>query len=595
MRYAASIAAVLLCTALPAQKLEWKLQRDAFAAYAKERHELEFRHDHRILRMGPDPVPGFFAYELEDGRRVSWSGPSLLDLPPMLALSLGPARLRQKDRRKRHFDNVQKFGRVLVTGSFLTTADEDATRIEQEGSFELRCVEADWDGLRRDLWEQRRIEGELTLHGCSLEIRRTLDLESGRVTRFEFTLKGALQPKAKLDDEGDARSFRLSEAWRFDRFKQPGYDGFRREVNEAIARAQSHLTSKLEAWLEGHEMRKGEDQSGNTYGTGRLALVLLAIQKGEPDHDLPGMKRAFAELRRREPRDTYSLASSILALETLYENANEIQQLRDGLLQAPARRHPGDEDRALLQEWTRRLLGNYDSSVDRGYLLRFHYTQGPHYDNSNTQYAALGLAAAERCGIEVPTSAWLGLAAHWQKELRVEEARPRPLRLVTYAERRARDAQARTGSRRRGRRIAPQGFGYRLEGVPYGSMTCAGITGLQLTLGALLAPGRRAPRKLIGELEAARHAGFAWLAENWNLRNNPRKHRDYYYYWLYSLERSFELGGIAALDERDWYFEGALQLLWIQQRSGAWGRLEDTAFALLFLKKASAPAVTENR
>jgi hypothetical protein len=69
----------------------------------------------------------------------------------------------------------------------------------------------------------------------------------------------------------------------------------------------------------------------------------------------------------------------------------------------------------------------------------------------------------------------------------------------------------------------------------------------------------------------------------------------HYYYWLYCLERSCELAGIARLHGRDWYYEGGVQLLSHQQQNGSFRAehpstllLDSTCFAVLFLAKATA-------
>ena len=70
---------------------------------------------------------------------------------------------------------------------------------------------------------------------------------------------------------------------------------------------------------------------------------------------------------------------------------------------------------------------------------------------------------------------------------------------------------------------------------------------------------------------------------------------------LYGLERACELTGTARIQGRDWYHEGALQLLAQQQPNGSIRGegdgllLDSTCFALLFLKKATLPAVTTGR
>ena len=67
---------------------------------------------------------------------------------------------------------------------------------------------------------------------------------------------------------------------------------------------------------------------------------------------------------------------------------------------------------------------------------------------------------------------------------------------------------------------------------------------------------------------------------------------------LGAVARTF-LAGVALLHDRDWYYQGALQLLALQSRNGSWpaeqrGRqmLDATCFAVLFLKKAALPPTT---
>ena len=64
-------------------------------------------------------------------------------------------------------------------------------------------------------------------------------------------------------------------------------------------------------------------------------------------------------------------------------------------------------------------------------------------------------------------------------------------------------------------------------------------------------------------------------------------------------ERTCELAAVAHIQDRDWYYEGALQLMPHQGRNGAFQpehprglALDATCFAVLFLKKASLAAVT---
>jgi hypothetical protein len=80
-------------------------------------------------------------------------------------------------------------------------------------------------------------------------------------------------------------------------------------------------------------------------------------------------------------------------------------------------------------------------------------------------------------------------------------------------------------------------------------------------------------------------------APNWHL------------YYLYGLERAASLAGRGLIGQHDWYVEGAKHLVGMQKADGRWstgalgspGEFEgsdvlDTAWALLFLKRATRPA-----
>jgi hypothetical protein len=109
-------------------------------------------------------------------------------------------------------------------------------------------------------------------------------------------------------------------------------------------------------------------------------------------------------------------------------------------------------------------------------------------------------------------------------------------------------------------------------------------------------------RALAARIDDAIRDGYAWLADAFSVRCNPgyaERADHHWYYWLYCLERSCELAGIAHLHGRDWYHEGALQLLSQQQANGSFRAehpstllLDSTCFAILFLSKSTARAAT---
>jgi hypothetical protein len=129
-------------------------------------------------------------------------------------------------------------------------------------------------------------------------------------------------------------------------------------------------------------------------------------------------------------------------------------------------------------------------------------------------------------------------------------------------------------------------------------MTCAGIASLAIARDEL----RRMKAQHFsaadeGAVEEMIVGGWAWLDLHWGVDRNPGLDGDEWeHYWLYSLERAGLLTGVKIVNGKDWYFDGATELFAQQEASGAWKGPGDkesttpTCFALLFLKRATAPA-----
>jgi len=127
-------------------------------------------------------------------------------------------------------------------------------------------------------------------------------------------------------------------------------------------------------------------------------------------------------------------------------------------------------------------------------------------------------------------------------------------------------------------------------------MTAAGISSLAICQEALHpAHGfRRGDHRPIGRLV---EGGFAWFARHLTVWEIPGYGGGWIsrYYYLYGLERACELNRVARIQGRNWYFEGAVWLIAKQAPDGSWGTSDDSAFALLFLKKAVRPVITPSR
>ena len=137
-----------------------------------------------------------------------------------------------------------------------------------------------------------------------------------------------------------------------------------------------------------------------------------------------------------------------------------------------------------------------------------------------------------------------------------------------------------------------------------GSMTTSGIAVLAIAHDALTNPDRSNlyDAKLERALTTAVADGFAWLDVNFTVERNPGKNAPaWHYYYLYGLERAAIYGGKVLIGEHDWYVLGARYLVSHQKSDGRWSTgalggaeyepsdVVDTAWAILFLKKATKP------
>jgi hypothetical protein len=189
-------------------------------------------------------------------------------------------------------------------------------------------------------------------------------------------------------------------------------------------------------------------------------------------------------------------------------------------------------------------------------------------DNSNSQYAALGLRACLEAGIILPEEV-LTLAAKWWRDSQL----PDPDKGAYPA----------------------RGWGYaRIEApdqnvpVAYGSMTAGALGSLAIYCKMLGQEAKRDPTI---------RDGSAWLANQWSATTNPPgTGRNALYYYLYAIERLGIFTGAETFGKHEWYVEGARAILDTQRADGSWQSgggtkaddvLYDTCFAVLFLKRGT--------
>ena len=277
---------------------------------------------------------------------------------------------------------------------------------------------------------------------------------------------------------------------------------------------------------------------------GQLGLLCLAaLHDGVPLEDSV-LADALARLAAARIDATYALALRLLCAEACAKFA--------------------DRERAAQKDYSA-LLRNRDGGA-------FGYSpNAPHWDLSNTQYAALGLRAAASLGVDVPRKVWSSLADAVM------------------------DAQHSGG-----------GFSYQPNQEVTASMTAAGIGVLAICRQAMVAPGRRIP-----ELDRRIDKAWKWLADHKGVVGDSAISWSYYFH--YGLERASILCDRTEIGGVDWYQQGATMFVDEQRTDGGWasphGRAfvrpgtavsaVDTAFAVLFLRrrfqKIPTPLTEERR
>jgi hypothetical protein len=475
-----------------------------------------------------------FGHDLREGGQYRTATPRLADLAAILALRVPPA------------------------AAEWTLEFDDASAVRVRGS--VAAVEADGDTavvVARYLLAGAGREARV--RGGEAKVRLRFDRKEGVARHASGELRYALRPadgKGRPTEVRELFDFRLKEV------RRARHKGFQQEVDAAIASGVKHLLTL--------QKEDGSFEPHGNWEAGTTALALLTLSSCDVPRGDAAVAKALDWLCAQEPRRTYELAVGLMALRRAY----------------PAGREMPDDRRA----WCARALAALEKTC--GSPGSWGYPPGANaimkFDSSNTQYAALGLHAAVELGLPVRDAMWTGLVRHFGQVREREGAR------------------GRVGLVRQGEAVGdagplpvevPEVAGFRYwpgERRSWASMTCAGIASLALARHELRRIRKLTPR-VEDEIGAMILGGWAWLDTNWGMDRHPGKHGDDWYgYYLYSLERAAILDGVKRVGLRDWYYEGALQLLSRQRGDGGWdeqgaNRTCGTCFALLFLKKATQP------
>ncbi|MFB3066454.1 MAG: prenyltransferase/squalene oxidase repeat-containing protein [Planctomycetota bacterium] len=303
--------------------------------------------------------------------------------------------------------------------------------------------------------------------------------------------------------------------------------------------------------------------------------VKKKYRKTQAWNDKTGKKRGF-----RSPPDqvSYEVSSLMLMLEAMSQRSSKLtgkhkkRRLHtDSPSRPPLRSKFSKDDWKWLHQGVIFLtVGNRSSkggiqgcqNAAPGGGWRYGPRNGDQ-DLSATQFALLGLRAASQAGYPVKEKVW---------------------------------RTALNGVRQH--RAGGGGYSYRKgEGWSAGMDACA-LGSMIICKEQLELLGAPVPAWVDGHIKAA----MKHLDEVFDVQHNKGAHHGsaYHYYYLYAVERVGDLTGRKEFAGKDWYVRGAEFLLAQQHGDGSWTDATcmpprdtlGTCFALLFLKKATMPAVT---
>lgn len=558
------------CAALPATgadpvappTLTWRLGVSDLALYDVARVTVK---DGKEELGKADPLC-VFGHDLRDGGQYAPVTPYRFDLPAILGLRLpAPSATSLADV------SFRISLRDVLDLSFKGTC---STRVREDGA-----AEAVWT-LTFLSKGNPDVEDVGDVREGTAEVRTTFDLARRVPLASRVHLACAL--RRWVFPKGEKATVRVDETidLHLKDVRRARPDDFQHRVDAAIDRGLAFLRKKQET--------EGSYPSFQSWHLGTTALCALTLAECGVPRDDPAVEKALAWMvAQNVPEKTYEQGLSLMALERAYTPVSEEALLKSGRIKERRRDLPPDR-RVWCEKTANRLLLGVASPGSWGYppppnwLIQF--------DTSNTQYGALGLRAASRLSIPVSETMWIGLARHFEV-VRERKGTPGTVSLVHEGEK----AEPGTPSAVKVPEVA--GFLYSTRDASvWGSMVCGGIACLELARHELArSKSRKLTPTVAADLEAKIVSAWAWLDRHWGVDRNPEKPgNDWHLYYLYSLERAGVFSRVRTVGGKDWYYEGAEQLVASQEKDGSWkepgaNETVGTCFALLFLKRATAP------
>ena len=326
------------------------------------------------------------------------------------------------------------------------------------------------------------------------------------------------------------------------------------EVKQAIERGKQFLVKE--------QAQEGSWPAEANIRTGVSSLCILALINSGMSPQDPPVRRGLQYLRSRTQEEyggqyeTYQVSLLIMALAAAKEKSDAVliadlaQRLENGQIRAE---NPG--------AWSYTLTNGRQSGGDQ----------------SNTQFAILGLREAVEAGASVSRQTWELARDYWERNQNTIDG----------------------------------GWGYNVGGQggiqpSRGSMTVAGVASLSITQQMLksddgVAADGTPPCCDEAPPYVPLERGIGWLARGFSVNQNPGLGGvNNLLYYIYGVERAGRLSGQRFFGDHDWYREGTGMLLAIQ--NGVDGRfvgtgthesqpVYSTSLALLFLSKGLAPVL----
>ncbi|MHC4940007.1 MAG: prenyltransferase/squalene oxidase repeat-containing protein [Planctomycetota bacterium] len=407
----------------------------------------------------------------------------------------------------------------------------------------------------------------------SAQVTMRFDPQRRLVQSSSLTFEGVRMEK------GIRKPFEQKWSFKLHSERRQGAAGFRKDVDTAIDKGVAYLKTR--------QAEDGSFGARHEYAIGTTALCLFTLSSCGVPLDDPVIAKGLANILKQTPPTTYDRAVALMALDRAYTPPGELARAHKHAIKEFERDLPPER-----RKWANEVAADLEKYAAAPGSWAYGKVVGGNWpDSSNTQYAVLGLRAAAKLGYKAQPRTWLGVLQHFRM-MRGKEQLKGTITLV-------REGEAVTGTHAGAKVKKKEGRGYRYRGdykKTTATMSTAAIASLLIAREELQRIKHKLPAKKSADLDRAVLGAWLWLSRNWAMArvpgHHPPGHRQYYY--LYAVERAAVLDRVKRVDGHDWYFEGAAWLLDQQREHGAWDGKNakddvNTCFALLFLKRATAP------